>query len=91
MDEYAPLFDAFWAHIVDCLRKGDAETLLWLRTGEHTGGFLWWCNVSDKEPDYWRPLYERVWQAGQRQRRGAKWRPTSRRPSSWHGRAASSG
>jgi hypothetical protein len=79
MDEYAPLFDAFWAHIVDCLHKGDAETLLWLRTGEDTGGFLWWCTVTGKEPGYWRPLYERVWRAGQLARKGARHRLSGRR------------
>jgi hypothetical protein len=72
MDEYAALFDAFWAHIVGCLHKGDAETLLWLRTGEHTGGFLWWCTITDRNPGYWRPLYEDVWRAGQRARRGLR-------------------
>lgn len=59
--EVEALCSAFWIHIIICLQKGDEETRLWLDTGEEPLGFLWWCDVSNKEPQSWRkrllPVY----------------------------------
>lgn len=55
------LASAFWVHIINALRGGDEETRLWLDTGEEVSGFLWWCDVSDKDSGYWRAQMLRVW------------------------------
>jgi hypothetical protein len=59
--EYAALFAAFWQHVFDALRAGDMEMRLWLDTGEETGGFLKWCEMTGHEPQYWRSLLLRLW------------------------------
>ena len=55
------LVSGFWMHIIECLQQGDEETRLWLDTGEETAGFLWWCQLTDKDPAHWRDRLLRVW------------------------------
>jgi hypothetical protein len=59
-----PLAEAFWEHIIRVLIAGDVETRLWLDTGEEVGGFLWWCDVGDKDAGHWRARCLRVWEEG---------------------------
>lgn len=54
MVDVAALCSAFWVHIIIALQQGDEETRLWLDTGEEPTGFLWWCDVSNKEASFWR-------------------------------------
>lgn len=58
---FALLASAFWLHIIRALQEGDLETRWWLDTGYEVSGFRWWCDVSGKEPAYWRERLCRVW------------------------------
>lgn len=57
-------FAAFWAHIFECLKAGDVETRLWLDTDDTVGGFLWWCETSDHDPEEWRTRLLKLWEMG---------------------------
>jgi hypothetical protein len=59
---FAALASAFWCHIIRTLQEGDHETRLWLDTGDEVSGFRWWCDVSGKNPEYWRERLCRVWE-----------------------------
>jgi hypothetical protein len=61
MGEYAALFGAFWERVVEDLQKGKEDARLWLDTGDEIGGFLRWCEMTDKDPQWWRARLLRVW------------------------------
>lgn len=65
MDEHLrALSFAFWEAIINDLKAKDEETRLWLDTGKEPTGFLWWCEVTDKNPPRWRNDLVRLYQRG---------------------------
>lgn len=48
---------AFWTTVRRELEEGDAETRLWLDTGEEVGGFLWWAELSNLDATYLRTRF----------------------------------
>lgn len=55
------LSKAFWLAVMEDLAKGELSCRLWLDTGEDLGGFLWWCETTDKQPIEWTGLLMRLW------------------------------
>lgn len=49
-----PLSEAFWLLVIQDLAAKDEETRLWLDTGQETGGYLWWCELTKKDTYVWR-------------------------------------
>lgn len=45
---------AFWREVQLDLLAGDWNTKLWLTSRRELGGFLWWCDATNKRPAEWR-------------------------------------
>lgn len=58
------LVSAFWVRVIEDLQRGHEETRLWLDTGTEVGGFLWWCCLGEKDPQWWRTRLLRAWTPG---------------------------
>ena len=60
-DYLVPLSKAFWLAVIADLAEGQLDCRLWLDTGADVGGFLWWCQLSEKSVASWSALLMRVW------------------------------
>lgn len=52
---------AFWLEVMADLAEGDEEVRLWLDTGMEQTGFLWWCEVTNKQAQEWRTSLLGLW------------------------------
>lgn len=55
------LFLGFWTEVMLDLLEGDEETRCWLDTGAEQAGFLWWAEVTNKQPQEWRKSLLGLW------------------------------
>ena len=56
-----PLSLAFWSEVMEDLLTGDLMTYLWLYTGETPAGFLWWAEITGKDPESWFQRLKHLW------------------------------